>query len=227
MTRAKRLEFAVEGVDHPVGALFLRPAKARRILVLAHGAGAGMEHTFMQSVADALAEAGMATLRYDFPYMHAGRRFPDRPPRLLATVRAAVSHAASCAPGLPILAGGKSMGGRMTSLAHAEAPLQGVRGLVFFGFPLHPPKKPGTERAAHLSQVRTPMLFLQGTRDAFAPRERLTPVVRALETAQVHWLEGADHGFYVLKSSGRTDEELRAEAIGAVRAWADATLGAE
>src|SRR5437660_12149217 len=146
----------------------MRAAKARSLDVLAAGAGAGMSHTFMTKLAEELASVGVATLRYQFPYMEERRRVPDKPAVLTATVRAAVRAAAEAAPGLPLLAGGKSMGGRMTSQAAAEGPLEGVRGLVFSGFPLHPPKQPGTKRADHLAKVTVPMLFLQGTRDELA-----------------------------------------------------------
>lgn len=218
------IQFDVEGVDHPVGALFVRPPHASHILVLAHGAGAGMDHTFMEAAAEVLASRAIATLRYNFPFMEAGRRFPDRAPRLVATVRAAVAKAAHLAPDLPILSGGKSMGGRMTSLAQADSPLPGVRGLVFFGFPLHPPRKPGLDRAKHLAGIGVPMLFLQGTRDAFAPQERLTSVLQPLGTASAQWLAGADHGFHVLKRSGRTDEGVLGEAADGLRAWTDGLI---
>lgn len=227
MSQPLEFEFAVEGVDHPVGALLLRPEAARAILVFAHGAGAGMTHAFMEAAAEALASQGIATLRYNFPFMEAGRRFPDRPPRLLATVRAAVAEATRVAPGLPIVAGGKSMGGRMTSLAQAEAPLPGVRGLAFFGFPLHPPKKPSIDRADHLSWVQQPMLFLQGTRDTFAPQASLESVIQQLDTARVHWIEGADHSFDVLRSSGRSAEGVLSEATTEFCSWADGVIAAE
>src|SRR6195256_2137586 len=164
MTGLRQLRFAVQGGGE-VSALLLRPVPACWLLVLAHGAGAGMSHPFMEELASELAGVGVATLRYQFPYMEARRRAPDAPAVLTATVVAAVHAAAQVAPGLPLLAGGKSMGGRMTSQAAAQSPLDGVRGLVFFGFPLHPPGRPGTKRADHLSKVSLPMLFLQGTRD--------------------------------------------------------------
>src|SRR5690606_7271948 len=163
-----------------VSALWLAPPGARAALALAHGAGAGMRHAFMESLAAALARAGVATLRYQFPYVEAGRRRPDRPPALEATVRAAAAAAARLAPELPLVAGGKSMGGRMTSRAQAAEPLPGVRGLVFYGFPLHPAGRPGTERADHLAAVALPMLFLQGTRDNLADLELLRPVLDRL-----------------------------------------------
>jgi len=164
MAPVEQLRFAVEG-DGEVSALLSLPVKARRMLVLAHGAGAGMSHPFMEKLAGELANVGMATLRYQFPYMEQHRRVPDSPAVLTTTVVAAVRTAANVAPGLPLLAGGKSMDGRMTSQAAARHPLNGVRGLVFFGFPLHPPNRPGTKRGDHLAKVTAPMLFLQGTRD--------------------------------------------------------------
>src|SRR5258705_3734458 len=171
MAAVEQLRFGVEGGGE-VSALLSRPTKARRLLVLAHGAGPAMSHTFMEKLAGELAGVGVATLRYQFPYMEGRRRIPDASAVLTATVVAAVLAAAKAAPGLPLLAGGKSMGGRMTSQAAAEhsldGALDGVRGLVFFGFPLHPPNRPATKRADHLAKVTAPMLFLQGTRDTFA-----------------------------------------------------------
>jgi predicted alpha/beta-hydrolase family hydrolase len=206
-----------------VSALLELPAGARWLLVLAHGAGAGMRHRFLEAAAAKLAARGIATFRYQFPYMEAGSGRPDRPPKLVAAVRAAVAAAAREAPGLPLLAGGKSMGGRMTSTAAAESPLPGVRGLVFFGFPLHPPGRPGTERAAHLAAVSVPMLFLQGTRDDFAGLDLLRPVLAPLGAlATLHVVDGADHSFGVRKASGRTGEEVLDELADAVAAWADA-----
>jgi len=211
MAAVEQLRFAVEG-GREVSALLWRPAKARRLLVLAHGAGAGMTHSFMEKMADQLAGVGVATLRYQFPYMEQRRRVPDAPAVLTATVVAAVHAAAEAAPGLPLLAGGKSMGGRMTSQAAAEHPLDGVRGLVFFGFPLHPPNRPGTKRAEHLAKVTVPMLFLQGTRDALADLKLLRPVCAKLGArAKLHVIESADHSFHVLKSFGK---ERRGGAAG-------------
>ena len=195
-----------------VSALWLRPRGAAAALALAHGAGAGMRHPFIEDLAQALAAEGIATLRYQFPYMEAGRRYPDRPALATATVRAAVATTKKLARGLPLLAGGKSFGARMTSQAAADGRLPDVRGLVFFGFPLHAPGRPGTERAAHLEQVMQPMLFLQGTRDVFADLDLLGPVCRELgQRATLHLVDGADHGFAVLKRSGRTGEEVLLE----------------
>lgn len=214
------LEVPERGV---VSALLLRPAEMRSLLVLGHGAGAGMRHWFMEAASEALAARGIATLRYQFPYMEQGRRMPDRAPRLVATVRAAVRLGVERAEGVPILAGGKSMGGRMTSLAVAEG-LSGPAGLVFFGFPLHPAGKPGVERAEHLEQVDLPMLFLQGDRDRLADLTLLRPVIGRLGTcATLHVAEGADHSFAVLKRSGRTGEEVLDELADAVGIWAQDT----
>ncbi len=204
-----------------MSALLQRPPDARLLYVLAHGAGAGMRHPFLASVARALAGRGIATLRYQFPYVEAQARRPDPPGVLEATVRSAVAAAASAVPGLPLVAGGKSLGGRMTSNAQAKQPLPGVRGLVFLGFPLHPPKRPGDARAEHLSAVQVPMLFLQGTRDDLAELRLLEPVCHRLgDRATLHVVEGADHSFRVLKRSGRSDEEVVAELGEAVANWA-------
>jgi predicted alpha/beta-hydrolase family hydrolase len=205
------LHFTVPGAGD-VSALFLRPPDAHRLLVLAHGAGAGMAHPFMESLAAELATVGVATLRYQFPYMEHRTRRPDSPAVATATVVAAVAAAAAAAPDLPLYAGGKSFGGRMTSQAAAAHPLDGVRGLVFVGFPLHPPKQPSTKRADHLSRVSVPMLFLQGTRDDLADLSLLRPVCEHLASrATLHVIDGADHSFHVLKRSGKTDAEVLRE----------------
>lgn len=180
-----------------------------------------MRHPFLQSLSRDLAEAGVATLRYQFPYREHGRKVPDAPFLLTATVRAAVSAGAKAAGDLVLLAGGKSMGGRMTSLAASQQPLEGVRGLVFFGFPLHPPNRPGIERAEHLKRVDVLMLFLQGTRDQFARLDLLSPVCEGLGArATLHLFEGADHSFHVPKSSGRTDAQVLKELAETTAAWA-------
>jgi predicted alpha/beta-hydrolase family hydrolase len=203
-----------------VSGLLLAPADAWAVLALAHGAGAGMRHRFMEEVARALAERGIATLRYQFPYMEEGGRRPDPPAVLEATVRAAAAAAKASAPGRILLAGGKSLGGRMTSGAMARRPLEGVAGLVFFGFPLHPSRQPAVTRAEHLERVAAPMLFLQGTRDDLAELDLITGVCAGLgPRATLHVVEGADHSFGVLKRSGRTGDEVMAELADSVAAW--------
>ena len=220
MDDVKDLRFAVEGAGE-VSAILVRPNAARWLLVLGHGAGAGMSHPFMGALAEELAAAGVATFRYQFPYMQERRRVPDSPAVLTATVVAAVRAAAEAAPGLPLLAGGKSMGGRMTSQAAAERPLDAVRGLVFFGFPLHPPKRPGTKRGEHLAKVGVPMLFLQGTRDELADLNLLRPITTKLGSqATLHIIEGADHSFHVLKKSGKNDAEVLGELAETTASWA-------
>ncbi|HSG48042.1 MAG TPA: alpha/beta family hydrolase [Longimicrobiales bacterium] len=210
----------------PPPGLLLRPPDAFALLVLAHGAGAGMRHPFMEGVARALGREGVATLRYEFPYMAEGRKRPDRPSVLVPAVRAAVEEGRRRVPDLPLFAGGKSMGGRMTStaaaegLGHESSEGRPVRGLVFLGFPLHPAGKPGTGRADHLSMVPLPMLFLQGDRDKLAELPLLAPVVEALgPRAGLHVVQGADHGFHVLKRSGRTDAEVLEELSRVAAAW--------
>src|SRR5207253_3081549 len=199
-----------------VSGLLLRPDGARLLYVLAHGAGAGMRHPFLEVVAQRLAERSIATLRYQFPYMEQRGRRPDPPAVAAATVRAAVIEAARVAPGLPLVAGGKSYGGRMTSQAQAEAPLPGVRGLVFLGFPLHAPGQPSAERGRHLSEVRVPMLFLQGTRDDFAQIELLQPLVKKLRPrATLKLFTDADHSFHVPARTGRKDADVMAELLDA------------
>jgi predicted alpha/beta-hydrolase family hydrolase len=208
-----------------VSALLERPADARWLLAFAHGAGAGIHHPFMESMAGALAGRGIATLRYQFPYMERGRRPPDPQPILLETVRAAVEHAVDMAQGLPVLAGGKSMGARMTSLAESGESLSGVSGIVFFGFPLHPAGRPSTDRAAHLEAVTIPMLFLQGARDRLASLDLLTPVCAGLGSrATLHVVEDADHSFHVPKRTGRTYNQVLNELAGQTAEWA-ASLG--
>ena len=205
---------------HTVSALLDRPERAAAALVLAHGAGAGMEHPFMAAVASGLGARRVASLRYQFPFMEQGTGRPNRPALALATVRAAVAAAATLAPGLPLFAGGKSFGGRMTSQAEAEAVLPGVRGLVFLGFPLHPAGKPSDARARHLEAVQIPMLFAQGTRDALADPSLIATVVAGLgERATMHTIEDADHSFHVRKRSGRTDAEVLDGMLDAIAAW--------
>ena len=221
MPTSNKIRFGIDG-GAEVSALFLAPAKPRWLLVLAHGAGAGMSHPFLESLSQELAAVNIATFRYQFPYMEQRRRVPDRPPTLTATVVAAVRAAQEAAPGIPLLAGGKSMGGRMTSTAASQQPLDRVRGLVFFGFPLHPPKQPGTKRAEHLRKVSVPMLFLQGARDTLADLTLLRPIVASLgPRATLHIIDTADHSFHVLKSSGKTDAEILRELAQTTLTWAD------
>lgn len=221
MGESERLRFAVEGAGE-VSAILTRPADARWLLVLAHGAGAGMSHPFLEKLARELAEVGVATFRYQFPYMEERRHVPDRAPVATATVAAAVRAAAEAAPGLSLLAGGKSFGGRMSSQAASQALLEGVRGLVFFGFPLHPPNKPGTKRAEHLGKVPMPMLFLQGTRDTLADLQLLRPICADLGArATLHIIETADHSFHVLKSSGLNDSDALRELAQTTASWTE------
>lgn len=206
--------------SHTVSGLFDLPANARACFVFAHGAGAGMNHPSMASVAGDLAEHGVATLRYQFPYMERGSRRPDPPALCHATVRAAVAEATRQAPGLRLVAGGRSFGGRMTSQAQALAQLPGVAGLAFLAFPLHPAGRPSQERAEHLSNVNVPMLFLQGTRDELATLELLQPVVQRLGArATLKLLQDADHSFHVRASSGRHDPDVRQELVLALVDW--------
>jgi predicted alpha/beta-hydrolase family hydrolase len=223
MNAVRELQFSVLDKDE-VSALLLLPPKASCLLVMAHGAGAGMNHSFMTAMANELAAVGIGTLRHQFPYMELQRGVPDPQPVLLATVAAAVKLATKLAPNLPLFAGGKSMGGRMTSLAAAEQPsrsaLEGLSGLVFLGFPLHPPKRPGIKRAEHLKRVEQPMLFLQGTRDELADLTLLRPICQELGSqTTLYIVEGADHSFHVLKRSGKTDAEVLGELARTVEAW--------
>jgi hypothetical protein len=205
---------------HRVSGLLQLPSHAESCLVLAHGAGAGMRHPFMAAVASELAAAGMATLRYQFPYMERGSRRTDPPALCHATVRAAVLEAARLMPTLPVIAGGKSFGGRMTSQAQAASPLPGVRGLAFLGFPLHPPGQPSDARAAHLAEVTIPMLFLQGTRDEFAELGLLEAVIARLgRRATLRSFRGADHSFHVPARTGRTDAQVRGDLLQTLMTW--------
>lgn len=208
-----------------LSAILTRPSQARAGFVFAHGAGAGMTHPFMEKVATGLGERGVATLRYQFPYMEKGSKRPDSPAVAHAAVRAAVAEAARCLPGLPLIAGGKSFGGRMTSQAQALLPLAGVHGLALFGFPLHPAGKPSSERAKHLADIIVPMLFLQGTRDNLAELSLLEPVVESLGgLATLHPVKDADHSFHVPARSGRNDSEVMDEILDAFAAWAAAII---
>jgi len=208
-----------------VSALLVRPPQARACYVFAHGAGAGMTHASMETIALGLGERGIATLRYQFPYMEKSSKRPDTPAVAHAAVRAAVAEAARCCAGLPLIAGGKSFGCRMTSQAQALAPLAGVRGLAFLAFPLHPAGKPSSDRARHLSDIKIPMLFLQGTRDALAELSLLEPVVKGLGSlATLHLVKEADHSFHVLARSGRNDREVMTEVLDAFAAWVDTII---
>jgi len=203
-----------------VSAILARPADATCLYVMAHGAGAGMRHPFLERVAETLAERRIATLRYQFPYMERNTRRPDPPAVAAAAVRAAVRAAAQLAPGLPLVAGGKSFGGRMTSTAQAAEPLPGVIGLAFLGFPLHPPGKPGVTRADHLAAVAIPMLFVQGDRDEFAELILLRQVLRKLgDRATLHLVKDGDHSFAVPKRSGRSAADAHAELATTMADW--------
>jgi predicted alpha/beta-hydrolase family hydrolase len=206
-----------------VSALLTRPSGARACFVFAHGAGAGMTHPFMETVTQGLGERGVATLRYQFPYMEKASKRPDPPAVVHMAVRAAVAEAARRCAGLRLIAGGKSFGGRMTSQAQALEPLPGVDGLAFFGFPLHPAGKPSSDRAKHLADIRIPLLFLQGSRDSLAEMALLEPVVKGLgPSASLHRVEAADHSFHVPARSGRNDREVMNEILDAFAGWVDA-----
>ena len=216
---AERVRIEI-GSSEAVSGLIVQPPQPRACYVFAHGAGAGMSHSSMETVAAGLGRRGIATLRYQFPYMEKGGKRPDPPAVAHAAVRAAVDEAGRRFPALPKIAGGRSFGGRMTSQAQALSALPGVSGLAFFGFPLHPAGKPSSDRAKHLSDVAIPMLFLQGTRDTLADQGLLKPVVEGLGSrATLHWLEAADHSFHVLKSSGRNDPAVMDEALDVFAAW--------
>ena len=205
-----------------VSALLLRPDAARACFVFAHGAGAGMTHSFMEAFAAGLCRHSIASLRFQFPYMEKGSKRPDPPAIAQAAVRAAVAEARRHCPDLPLIAGGKSFGGRMTSQAQAAAPLEEVRGLAFLGFPLHPSGKPSSDRAAHLARVHIPMLLLQGARDSLAETDLIESVVKGLSSATLHLVDGADHSFHVLARSGRKDSEVLGEILDVFASWAGA-----
>lgn len=226
-TAAEALPLKIEiSKAGPVSALVQSPAAPHACLILAHGAGAGMRHPYMTAVAAKLADVGVATLRYQFPYMESGSKRPDPPAVCHATVRAAAAKAHELMPSLALFAAGKSFGGRMTSQAQAVEPLAGVLGIAFLGFPLHPPQEPGDSRAEHLSKIKIPLLFLQGTRDAFAERSLLEPVVEKLAaSATLSWFEGADHSFHVPARSGRTDDQVQTDMLQALTRWMDLVTG--
>jgi len=218
------LEIRVDAA-HAVSGLWQRPPSARCALALAPGAGAGITHSFMTDMADRLAQHGIATLRYQFPYMERRSRRPDAPALCHATVRAAVGYLSELAGPLPLFAGGKSFGGRMTSQAQALAALCGIRGLVFLGFPLHPAKQPAEERGEHLARVRIPLLFLQGTRDELAELGLLEPLVARLGgQATLRIIDAADHSFHVPARAGRNDQAVRGELAEAIASWTEGNL---
>jgi predicted alpha/beta-hydrolase family hydrolase len=220
MTRNAEQEIKISVGSGDVSGLLIAPESARACYVVAHGAGVGMRHRFMAEAACGLAERGIATLRYQFPYMEQGRRRPDSPKVAQAAVRAAANTARELLSDLPLIAGGKSYGARMTSEAQAELPLPGVRGLAFLGFPLHAPGQLSDTRAEHLSRVEIPMLFLQGTRDEFANLDFLNPLVKRLgERATLNLFDQADHSFHVSVKSGRTDAEVMTELLDSLAAW--------
>jgi len=213
------------GESGRVSGLLQVPGAARACYVMAHGAGAGMTHAFMSSIASDLAEHGIATLRFQFPYMERGMRRPDPPKLAQATVRAAVNEALRRLPELPLLAGGRSFGGRMSSQAQAASPLPGVRAIVFLGFPLHPAGEPSSDRAAHLDDVRIPMLFLQGTKDELADLQLLEALVDRLGArATLELFEDADHSFHVPARTGRKDSDIRAAIVNAMDTWIDSIV---
>jgi predicted alpha/beta-hydrolase family hydrolase len=221
MVEAEQVRFTV-GKELSVSGLLQAPRQARALYVLAHGAGAGMRHPFLAAVASGFVQRGLATLRYQFPYMELGSRRPDKPELAHATVRAAVAEAKRRLPQLPLFAGGKSFGGRMTSQAQALDPIPGVRGLIFLGFPLHPSGRPSQDRADHLFDIAVPMLFLQGTRDSLAELPQLKPVCERLgKRAELKLFEDADHSFHVPAKSGRKDTEVLTELLDATARWID------
>jgi predicted alpha/beta-hydrolase family hydrolase len=223
MTAAARAVTIGTGDAGVVSGLLIAPKAARAAYVFAHGAGAGMGHPFMAKAAEGLAARGIATLRYQFPYMERGSKRPDSPPVALAAVRAAVAHAAQLLPGMPLFAGGKSFGGRMTSQAQAAEALPGVRGLAFFGFPLHAAGQPSDARAKHLGDVEVPLLFLQGTRDALADSQLMRALAKRLgPRATLAFFDEADHSFHVPARSGRKDAEVLEDVLDALSRWIEA-----
>jgi predicted alpha/beta-hydrolase family hydrolase len=226
MYKAKEIEFTAGEKAGQVSGLVTLPKGARALLVFAHGAGAGMRHKFMEQVTEKLADRGIATLRYQFPYMEKGIKRPDSGSVLTGCVREAVAAAKKLTDALPLFAGGKSMGGRMTSLAAAKAPLDDLRGLIYFGFPLHAAGKPSVDRGHHLSEIQLPMLFLQGSRDALADLKLLKPLCARLgKRAELFVIDGGDHSFHLLKSSGRSDDQALNDAAQKVASWMSQVLG--
>jgi predicted alpha/beta-hydrolase family hydrolase len=220
MHKAEEIKFIAGEKGGQVSGLVVLPKEANAVLVLAHGAGAGMRHRFMEETAQKLADRAVATLRYQFPYMEKRIKRPDSEAVLTGCVRAAVAAAKKYADGLPVFAGGKSMGGRMTSLAAAREPLEKVRGLIYFGFPLHAAGRPSADRGNHLFDVNLPMLFLQGSRDALADLKLLKPLCARLgKKVEIFIIEGGDHSFHLLKSSGRSDDQALDEAVAKTSSW--------
>jgi predicted alpha/beta-hydrolase family hydrolase len=221
-TAAQEIRFIADDKAGEVGALLMLPTNSKSLLVLAHGAGAGMRHRFLEALCSNLAALGVATFRYQFPYIEKGLRRPDPPAILTSTVRSAVAVANKHAKGLPLFAGGKSLGGRMTSLAAATESLEQVRGLVFLGFPLHAAGRPSSDRGQHLAGIKLPMLFLQGSRDPLADLEVLKPLCSRLgKRAEMLIVEGGDHSFHMLKSSGRSDDEVLENVALKISSWID------
>ena len=226
ISQGKEVQFFVNEKGGGVSGLLLKPSNANSLLVLAHGAGAGMRHRFMEDVAAKLAERGIATLRYQFPYMEKRTKRPDSEAVLTDTVRAAIGTAKKQAGNLPIFAGGKSMGGRMTSIAAAKEPLDGVLGLIYFGFPLHAAGRPGIERGQHLADVQIPMLFIQGSRDALAELKLLKSLcVKLGKRSELFIVDGGDHSFHMLKSSKKSDEQVLDEVVSKAAGWMSAITG--
>jgi predicted alpha/beta-hydrolase family hydrolase len=222
MTKTKNFRFLTSKSSGEVSAILITPDNTEKLLVFAHGAGAGMMNSFMQKMSEQLASHGIATFRYNFPYMENKKKSPDPKGIILAAIRSAVDEARKKLPGVPLLAGGKSFGGRMTSTAESENHLTDVKGIVFFGFPLHPPGKPSDERAVHLYKVKLPMLFLQGTRDSLADLNLLRPVSKKLgKLAELYVIEGADHSFRVPKTTGIKEDDVIAELAKKVKDWSD------
>ena len=220
MYKAEEIKFSAGEKVGKVSGLFILPKGAQALLVLAHGAGAGMRHRFMEETAQKLADHAIATFRYQFAYMEKGTKRPDSEAVLTTTVRAAVAAAKKHGDGLPLFAGGKSMGGRMTSLAAAREPLEGVRGLIYYGFPLHAAGRASADRGQHLFDVKLPMLFLQGSRDALADLKLLKPLCARLgEKIELFVIDGGDHSFHLLKSSGRFDDQALDEAVTKTSSW--------
>jgi predicted alpha/beta-hydrolase family hydrolase len=219
-SKAKNIKFTASKSSGEVSGILALPEKPKFLLLFAHGAGAGMKHTFMEKMSGYLADEGIGTLRYNFPYIEKQKKSPDPAPILMHTIRSAFSAAKKYAGEIPLLAGGKSMGGRMTSMAVSIEPLEDVKGIVFFGFPLHAPGRPSNDRAEHLFNVSVPMLFLQGTRDKLADLNLLKPVIKKLkDKATLYIIEGGDHSFHLLKSAGRNDEDVLKEIAMKVGEW--------